>query len=392
VASELLLPILILALAAPGVLLLIRSFRHSRELERKSRELTALRAEVRAANEKLEQRAESLHRILRSSAELKAHLPIGAVLENVVRAASTGLGCPRVLLSLRDRANGTLVPRAHVGLAEEWPSLAALRLPADRLVGTAGTECLTPLASLRPESGRSGLEIVPLVAVDRLVGLLELEGANRSDADPEERKAVLELFGDQAVTAVRLARAYETTRLGSLRDSLTGIANHGHFQETLYRELTRHERNGARLVLLIADLDDFKGVNDRYGHPAGDAVLKAAVASLLESVRDMDTVARYGGEEFAIILPETDAENGLRVAERLRASIAGTPFQTGLPEPLHLTVSIGLAVFPDDAVRKGGLIECADQALYAAKKTGKDRVARFTKVPATADSLHTGRE
>jgi diguanylate cyclase (GGDEF)-like protein len=141
----------------------------------------------------------------------------------------------------------------------------------------------------------------------------------------------------------------------------------------------------------MADLDDFKAVNDQHGHPAGDAVLKAVVARILESVREMDTVARYGGEEFSVILPRTDAECGQRVAERLRAAVAASPLSAGLPRPLRISISIGLAVYPDDTVSKGGLVECADKALYAAKRTGKNRVVRFTKVPATGESLLTER-
>jgi diguanylate cyclase (GGDEF)-like protein len=141
----------------------------------------------------------------------------------------------------------------------------------------------------------------------------------------------------------------------------------------------------------MVDLDDFKAVNDRHGHPVGDSVLKAVVARLLASVREMDTVTRYGGEEFAIILPQTDATSGYRVAERLRVAVAGSPVPAGLPEPLALTVSIGLAVYPEDATSKGGLVECADKALYAAKRTGKNRVVRFTKVPANAETLLTER-
>ena len=366
------LPLFLLTLAALGALLVSRSWRRSRELE-------ALRAELKAANETLSLRAESLQRVLHASSELKAHLPIEAVLANVARAAATGLGGRRVPLSIRDRTEGTLVPRAHVGFGDEWAALSAMRLPADRVAGTArGALPPSPLASILPEPARASFVAVPLLADDHLVGLLELEEPELGESDPGDRKTVVELFAGQAVTAIRLARAYETMRLGSLRDPLTGLANHGHFQQTLYREITRHGRHGAPLVLLMADLDDFKSVNDRHGHPAGDAVLKAAVATLLSSVREMDTVARYGGEEFAVILPETDAPKGLGGAERLRASLASTPFHAGLPEPLRLTLSIGLAVYPDDASAKGALIECADRALYAAKKTGKNRVVRVT--------------
>lgn len=357
------------------------------------REEDALRARLSDANEALRLRAEALQGVLNGSMELKAHLPLEAVLANVVRAASTSLGYGRVLLSLHDRAEGVLVPRAEVGLAEAWPSLERLRLPSERVATSlSGTETVTPtpLASLPRDPDRPGPVSVPLVAAGQPVGLLELD-ERRADARGDGDRVVLDLFASQAVNAIRLARAHETMRLGSLRDALTGVANHGRFQETLHREVTRHERSGERLVLLMVDLDDFKAVNDRHGHPVGDLVLKAVVARLVASVREMDTVARYGGEEFAIVLPQTDAASGLRVAERLRSAVCASPIPAGLPEPLRLTVSIGLAVCPDDAARKGALIECADRALYAAKRTGKNRVVRYAKAPASAESLLTER-
>lgn len=389
------------ALIAAGGFVAFQLWRRNAEQERRKREANAaaertallleddaLRARLHTANEALRLRAEALHRILRASTELKAHLPLETVLANIVRAASASLGYRFVLLSLHDRADGVLTPRAHVGLSDRWPELEPLRIPSERIAGTrsaAGSP--SPFSSFLSRSPLEEVVSVALVAGEQLVGLLELAGPDRADAVGEEDRIVLELFGSQVVNAIRLARAHETTRLGSLRDPLTGIANHGHFQETLYREVTRHARSGERLVLLMADLDDFKTVNDRHGHPAGDAVLKAVVARILESVREMDTVARYGGEEFSIILPQTDADSGQRVAERLRAAVAASPVQAGVPEPLRLTMSIGLAVYPDDTVSKGGLVECADRALYAAKRTGKNRVVRFTRVPATAESL-----
>ncbi len=391
------------ALVAGGGFVAFQVWRRSSEREAATRERSAasereallledraLRARLHTAGEALRLRAEALHRILNASTELKAHLPVEAVLANIVRAASASLGYQQVLLSVHDRADGVLVPRAQVGLSDQWPMLETLRLPSERIAGTAaGADGPAPLASLLPGSIHGDVVSVALVAGEQLVGLLELAGPD-GNAVTEDDRVVLELFASQAVNAIRLARAHETTRLGSLRDPLTGVANHGHFQETLYREVTRHERSGERLVLLMVDLDDFKAVNDRYGHPAGDTVLKAVVARLLTSVREMDTVSRYGGEEFSIILPQTDATSGQRVAERLRAAVAASPLQDGLPEPLPLTVSIGLAVYPDDATSKGGLVECADRALYAAKRTGKNRVVRFTKVPATTEALLTG--
>jgi diguanylate cyclase (GGDEF)-like protein len=358
------------------------------------RDEQALKDQLAAANDALRLRAARLQEVLRASMELKAHLPLEAVLANVARAASACFGCGQVLLSLHDRAEGVLVPRAHVGLSEAWPRLERVRLPSDRMAAARPSEGAAGVSLLLagPAEGLRGPVVtVPLVAGGQEVGLLELAGPRPGGDGIAEDRVVLELFASHAVNAIRLARAHETTRLGSLRDPLTGVANHGHFQETLARELTRHGRSGERLVLLIADLDEFKAVNDRHGHPVGDAVLKGFVARVLATVREMDTVARYGGEEFAVVLPQTDATAGMGVAERIRGTVASAPIPAGLAGELPLTVSIGVAVYPEDATTKGGLVDCADKALYAAKKTGRNRVVRFTRLPALAEALLTER-
>jgi len=359
-------------------------------IEAREVECRSLGARLEGVNGALARRAAALERVLRAAPELRAHLPLESVLRNTVQAARDCLGHRRVLLSLYDRLEGVLAPRAHVGLEDEWPSLAEDRVPSGPLAHDLAAPETAEMAPLRALCRRLGLPppvAVPLAAGSRVVGLLELAEPAPDAVDVENDRVVLDLFALQVVQALRLARAYRTVRLGTLRDALTGVANHGSFQETLRHEIARHERSAESLVLLMVDLDDFKAVNDRFGHPVGDAVLRGVVARLLGSVRDMDVVARYGGEEFAVVLPQTDAAQGERVAERLRAAVAASPLPAGSEEPLPLTVSIGLAVFPEDADTKGALVECADRALYAAKRTGKNRVVRFTRVPSAADDL-----
>ena len=358
--------------------------------EEREEECRSPRARLEDASGRPGHRAAALERVLRAAPELRAHLPLESVFRHTVQAARGALGYRRVLLSVHDRLEGALVPRAHVGLEEEWPSLSEVRVPAGPLAHDLATPETAEAAPLRSLCRRLGLPppvAVPLAAGSRVVGLLELAEPGPDAVDVEADRVVLDLFALQAVQALRLARAYRTVRLGTLRDALTGVANHGSFQETLRHEVARHERSAESLVLLMVDLDDFKTVNDRFGHPVGDVVLRGVVARLLESVREMDVVARYGGEEFAVILPQTDAAQGTRVAERLRAAVAASPLPAGSAEPLPLTVSIGLALYPEDAGEKGALVECADQALYAAKRTGKNRVVRFTRVPPAADDL-----
>jgi diguanylate cyclase (GGDEF)-like protein len=125
----------------------------------------------------------------------------------------------------------------------------------------------------------------------------------------------------------------------------------------------------------MTDLDDFKSINDRWGHPFGDEVLREFAASLRESIRDIDLSGRWGGEEFAVVLPGTDLEGGAALAERIRANLRGRIITAPDGERVHVTASFGVAAYPD-AEGKDDLVAAADAALYEAKRAGKDQVAR----------------
>jgi diguanylate cyclase (GGDEF)-like protein len=158
------------------------------------------------------------------------------------------------------------------------------------------------------------------------------------------------------------------------RDGLTGILNRSAIIEELAVELSRARRHREPIGILMADVDHFKQINDSYGHLAGDAVLKAISARLQKSLRGYDRVGRYGGEEFLVVLGETDFETAIRAAERLRMAVSSEPIATG-NTGLTVTVSVGLAV-ADDSVRTTleQLVSAADQALYDAKRAGRNRV------------------
>lgn len=155
----------------------------------------------------------------------------------------------------------------------------------------------------------------------------------------------------------------------SITDSLTGLRNHGFFFDRLYQELERSRRYDRPLTVLIADLDDFKKVNDTFGHGTGDAVLREVGAALASEVREVDVACRIGGEEFGLILPETDPTGGVHAAERIRQRVDSTV----LPAVGHVTISVGVAVYPYHATDAESLVEAADRALYEAKRAGKNR-------------------
>jgi diguanylate cyclase (GGDEF)-like protein len=165
----------------------------------------------------------------------------------------------------------------------------------------------------------------------------------------------------------------------AISDPLTGLHNRRAFQVRLGEELARVHRSGGPLALLMLDLDRFKALNDRYGHPAGDAALHTVAAVLKQELRTVDLPARLGGEEFGVLLPDSDGQAALMAAERVRTAIASCPivYQAAT---LAITASIGVAWYPGHADTSEGLLRAADQALYRAKEAGRDRVCSPTDV------------
>jgi two-component system, cell cycle response regulator len=164
----------------------------------------------------------------------------------------------------------------------------------------------------------------------------------------------------------------------SISDGLTGLYNHRHIHDLLAEEYERVERTNDCMSVAMFDLDRFKAVNDTYGHQAGDKVLVALADILRETARDIDRLGRYGGEEFIALLPETCIEDAAVFVERVRREVSRHHFDIGRDEPLHMTMSAGVATYPHDLVDSvETLVKLADQALYAAKAGGRDRIVRF---------------
>jgi diguanylate cyclase (GGDEF)-like protein len=158
-------------------------------------------------------------------------------------------------------------------------------------------------------------------------------------------------------------------------DGLTQIANRKHFLNRAVDEFARCRRYGNSLSVWALDLDYFKSVNDNHGHQAGDTVLRAFVATCQKMLRDWDVLGRMGGEEFGVLLPETDGQQALLVAERLRQAVATTPIEVGDDVSISITVSIGIATMRDEDHDLHALLGRADRALYDAKNTGRDKVS-----------------
>jgi diguanylate cyclase (GGDEF)-like protein/excisionase family DNA binding protein len=213
------------------------------------------------------------------------------------------------------------------------------------------------LAPLRDEAGR----IVGAVEVD--IPALDIPGLTSKMKQP--KASMLE------TAASRLSRA----EIDAITDGLTGLYNHRYLHDRLSEELERARAEGSRLTLLFCDLDHFKDYNDQLGHSTGDRALRAVARIIEQCIRRVDLVARYGGEEFCVVLTETDAAEAQEVAERIRSGVAEASFENGRRQ---LTISIGLATFPDDADGKEELLDKADWSMYRAKRHGRNQVVAFS--------------
>lgn len=178
------------------------------------------------------------------------------------------------------------------------------------------------------------------------------------------------LFLTVLLTLVAILVRVNRLQEDALFDAVTTLRNHRYFQVRLREELRRSDRTGRPTALLLLDLDNFKKINDRFGHAVGDHVLRQVARVLSQNARSADIVCRYGGEELAVILPDTAQDEAARAAERLRLAVEK---RNDRPGPA-VTVSIGVAVYPDHAHQGDGLIAAADAAMYAAKRAGKNRV------------------
>ena len=252
------------------------------------------------------------------------------------------------------------------------------------LDNVAGHEDRMPILVLDEPVGRAeSLLAVPLKARNRTLGALVLTGARGSFDAASNR--VLGILANQAAATLSLIQDRERQKELAVRDGLTDLYNRRAFDELLVQALAREDRQKGRLALILLDLDHFKKLNDTYGHPAGDAALRACAKVLLQHLRKGDLAARYGGEEFVVILPGTDEEGALHLAERVRGAIEKHRliFEGAR---IELSASVGASVWPAAGQEPDALVAAADRALYAAKQAGRNRVVAASRTPSAASA------
>ncbi|WP_372472124.1 diguanylate cyclase [Jidongwangia harbinensis] len=343
------------------------------------------------------------------------------ILRVILQTALSTTGARGGVVLLADPADGRLVARCAEGLTGRWnvpeAELPTLRVtpghgvlggvaetgePRRGVCGPGGTApgeppCRTYVAVPICAPAVVGDPLVPGgpegTAVPATLGVLALYDRLGGDEFDDTDLPTLRTFAGQAGVAVHNVRMHEEAQRLSLTDPLTGLWNYRYLRESLRREVERASRFGRMLTVLLLDLDHFKDVNDRYGHAAGDAVLAEFARRIRVGLREVDLAFRQGGEEFVVLLPETDAYGGTIVAERLGSAVRDLPVpidsrrtdaETGRPiDRVSVTVSIGIAVYPEHGTTAQQVLDAADDALYAAKHAGRDTYRLAEVVSAT---------
>ncbi|TAK02676.1 MAG: diguanylate cyclase [Candidatus Manganitrophaceae bacterium] len=227
---------------------------------------------------------------------------------------------------------------------------------------------------------------LPLIIEDRVIGVV-LFLSEQENAFTTYDRHVLSILCNHVAISIAEAQAHAQVEQLAITDGLTGVYNHRRFQERLQEEFLRSARHPEPFSILMIDIDYFKKINDTFGHPAGDAVLKIIAKLLVKMVRKLDMVARYGGEEFVVLLLKSDSMQAWQMAERIRKTIESAPIDWQ-GQKIEATVSIGVASQPDDATKREELIACADKALYSSKRAGRNRSTLFKDL--TQDMYEVG--
>jgi diguanylate cyclase (GGDEF)-like protein len=219
---------------------------------------------------------------------------------------------------------------------------------------------------------------IPIMSENEVIGVFAIT-SREPDAISSFHSYLLTTIADQAGMSITNAQLHNQVEMLAITDGLTGLYNHKHFQERMNDEFQRLQRIPQPLTMMLMDIDFFKKINDTYGHPAGDMVLRKLAQMLRKALRGIDIIARYGGEEFATVLVGAEVNGARKMAERLRTTVMNTSFPIDQGS-INITLSIGLAAFPHDAGTKEEIISRADQALYYAKENGRNRVCTWKEI------------
>jgi diguanylate cyclase (GGDEF)-like protein len=310
------------------------------------------------------------------------------ILDFILHSATHITSTPAGSIALYDKENNELTMQSYMGFSDDflqeikWKvrekgiTKDILKSKAPLVINdTSKDKRFNNPIALRENI--KAMMAVPLIYQEEIVGIIYVDDFDVKSFTKDE-KTLFSVLATYAAMVIKNAQLYQKTKILAITDGLTGLYNHKFFQDSLKSEIQRAKRYNHKLSLLMLDIDYFKKYNDTYGHVQGDEILHSLAGILNKETREVDIAARYGGEEFVIILPETGKAKAKSNASRIRKTVERHDFSVkGSEKGDKITVSIGGAVFPDDAKSIKKLIENADKALYKAKDEGRNRVEFF---------------
>ena len=343
----------------------------------------------------LERQLAAQRELLRTTESILTTLDQRAVLEQITDRMGALIHCDNIAIEVVDRSAGLLVPLTARGIhaddyLQPWE-------PGETGIATWVVEHNEPVLiederidervnHFRATGAIDGsLIVVPLIGPEGAVGVLTLERLGDATGFDEQEFELVKLFAAQVSIALRNAETFQAAEFRARTDDLTGLLNHRTFKDWLSRSVA----GGDPFGLVMVDLDEFKAVNDKLGHQAGDRLLREIAEALRAAARDTDAVFRYGGDEFVLALPRSDA-GGLRaVAERIRAAVAGVGGEGTNWRAEHVVVaaSIGTASFPIDGSTAEDVLLAADRACFVAKRGGRGLIATASEGLALASEF-----
>jgi len=332
------------------------------------------------------QRARQLEAINTIAQQSTAVMELEELLSGACKVIQKAFSVNHVAILLWDE--GELVLRAHHGsLHLAIPSggrFAATEEPWARILAASGTVVEKDLGSkpakLRIFAEAASRTSIPLISFGQTLGVLALYSAQPETFGGAEMQS-LESVADICANSIQNAHYVERVKQLAYLDGLTGIFNRRFFELRIAEEVERARRYGSGLAVVMADIDHFKKLNDEFGHLLGDEVLRQVSSLFHQNLRKIDVVCRYGGEELALLLTQTNAQQAMAVAEKLRKVVERWQFP-GVPRTV--TISAGIAVFPEHGTSRDELVRAADGALYAAKQAGRNQIALHGRAQAAS--------
>ncbi|HEY6570269.1 MAG TPA: GAF domain-containing protein [Candidatus Limnocylindrales bacterium] len=352
-------------------------------------------AMMREQSSALERQLAAQRELLRTTESILTTLDQRAVLEQITDRMGGLIHCDNIAIEVVDRSAGLLVPLTARGIHSDeymqpWE-------PGEEGIATWVVEHNEPVLiedertdervnHFRATGAIDGsLIVVPLLGPEGAVGVMTLERLGNATAFDEQEFELVKLFAAQVSIALRNAETFQAAEFRARTDDLTGLLNHRTFKDWLARSVAGGETFG----LVMVDLDEFKAVNDKLGHQAGDRLLREIAEALRAAARDTDAVFRYGGDEFVLILPLSDPNGLLAVAERIRGAVAGVGGEgtNWRAENVVVAASIGTASFPVDGSTAEDVLLAADRACFVAKRGGRGLVATASEGLALASEF-----